>query len=260
MRRYGLILVACLALAACAGGEEDALVKNWDGSSFLRLADRAAAQGDGFMALQMYEKALAEDPNSLPAQLGYAKSLQNFGERPAAIAAFTALLAKRPNDMELQSALGVLWLGEGDGKQAATYLVQALDRQASPRLFNLLALAHELQDQPSAAMAAYHSGLLLGNDPNLQSNLGLSLVLRNQARQGLRYLQAAAGDPKALPRHRQNLAFGYIALQQPDKAEQILRPEMGDQAAVALLDSYREILAKPTRLQRIRALLSARPS
>lgn len=255
MRHFALILSVALLLIGCASDGFEDSGKDFDKTSFQRLADRAAAQGDTMMALQMYEKAISADPTSLPAKWGYARTLQMLGERRGAISVFTELLKTQPDDVELLITLGSLWVQELDGEQAARYATRALDIQPSARAFNVLALAAELQDDTIAAQAAYHSGLLLGGDVNLRSNLGLSQVLRQDFTTGLRYLQAAVNDPNAKPQHRRNLAFGYVLQGKNDLAAQILRLDLNDAAASKSLVYFAKIAKKPTPLARVRALI-----
>jgi Flp pilus assembly protein TadD len=254
MRQPLFALMLCLSLSACMQTEPaDPVV---DQSTFLRLGDRAYAQGDLTMAANMYQKALAEDPDLLKARQGYAQSMAALGNLDPAIAEYQTLLQKNPKDTASLLALGGLYLKQQKGKEAAEYLQQALNQEISSRAFALLGVAYELQDMGAAAQTTYHAGLLWDEDWNLRSNLGLSLALDGKLRQAMQYLQVSASHPEAKPQHRQNLAFAYVLGGKNRLAEEILRLDLNDEQARAILAHYREVAAQPSRLLRVQALMA----
>lgn len=253
IRQCLCVIFLCLVLTACMQTETAEPVV--DQSTFLRLGDRAYAQGDLTMAANMYQKAIAEDPDLLKARQGYAQSMAALGNFESAIAEYQIVLQKNPKDTASLLALGGLYLQAQKGKEAADYLQQALNQEISVRAFALLGVAYELQDMGSAAQDAYHAGLLWDEDWNLRSNLGLSLALDGKLRQAMRYLQASASHPEAKPQHRQNLAFAYVLDGKNRLAEEILRLDLNDEQARAALAHYREVAAQPSRLLRVQALM-----
>ncbi len=256
MRRIGCLLLVLLLVGCASPSDDEKQAQAIDKSTFLRLADRAYAGRDIVLAASMYQKAIAEDPNLIPARIGFAKTLADMGNIPAAIEAYNDLLKLKPDDIAAKRNLAMLYLGDFKAEQAEKLLIDALNQKPDSKLFNSLGVAYDIMGRPDNAKQAYYSGLSIGAaDQNILANLGLSLALNGDVKKGAQIMQKAVNSPESNPVYRQNLALIYILSGQRDLAEKMLRLDLNDTEVTKIVAFYDRVAAMESSSDRIKSLM-----
>jgi Flp pilus assembly protein TadD len=173
------------------------------------------------------------DPTDAPAGIELAAALRALGRYPEATDAAGKVLVLYPDNVEalLESARASVAAGKG------FYALDPLHRaeKLAPRdwrVYSLLAVAHDQNQQPDAARAAYGQALALSPDnPAVLSNLGLWYATHGQAAQGEAYLRRAAAQPNASAQERQNLALVLGMEGKLADAESLMREDLPPEVA-----------------------------
>ena len=195
--------------------------------------------GDKVSALALFEQALREDPEHLPALLGRARLLRELARLEEAEQALNAVLEVAPRHAEALIHLGLLARQRGDRAGARARFEAAVAAEPAS-LWARLELAAELRelgrlDEAEAAYQAVlaerpgHAGALLG--------LGLCARRRGDGEGALRYLAAGVeADPGSLWA-RVELGAALHQLGRRDEAEAAYREVLARQPghAAALL-------------------------
>jgi Flp pilus assembly protein TadD len=228
--------VLSLLLAGCQGGAPpDARASGQTEEAVLRVADDTRAGGDLGTAASLYRRAheLAEhDPVPL-ARLG--ATLAQLHAYTEAAATYRAALEINPNPLEgeLRRGLGVVLVSLNQPDAALAELTTAAAKSPDdPRVYNALGVAYDLTGRHEMAQQVYQKGLALApKSDGLRNNYGLSLALSGDYPAAVATLNELAGDVKASPRHRLNLALVYGLAGDDRKAGAIARATL-DEAAV----------------------------
>ena len=173
------------------------------------------------------------DPTDAPAGVELAAALRALGRYPEAADAAAKVLVLYPDNVEalLESARASVAAGKG------FYALDPLRRaeKVSPRdwrVYSLMAVAHDQNQQPDKARAAYGQALALSPDnPAVLSNLGLWYATHGQAAQGETYLRRAAAQPGASAQERQNLALVLGMEGKLADAESLMREDLPPEMA-----------------------------
>src|SRR5579875_2521955 len=171
-------------------------------------AERAAAQRlDPLARSVFWAREFQVDPTDAEAGVALATSLRTLGRYPEAVDAVGKVLVLYPDNLDalLESARDSVAAGKGFYALAPLRHAEKLAPR-DWRVYSLLALAHDQNQQPEEARAAYGQALALAPDnPAVLSNLGLWYATHGQAAEGEPYLRRAAASPDASPQERQNL-------------------------------------------------------
>jgi len=148
---------------------------------------RARAAGNLPLPAKLLERWSAANPSDIESRIVLADAAIRRGDRPGAAAQYRAVLEARPQDFVA--------------------------------LNNLAWLYHELGDKRAVALAR-EAVRLAPQQPAINDTLGWILVQQGAAAEGIRYLQAAVGQPGATPEIRYHHA---VALARTGAAEEARR-------------------------------------
>ena len=177
------------------------------------------------------------DPTDAQAGVELAAALRALGRYPEAGDAVAKVLVLYPSNLDalLESARASVSAGKG------FYALDPLRRAETLaprdwRVYSLLAVAHDQNQQPDAARAAYDQALALSpENPAVLSNLGLWYATHGKPSVGETYLRRAAAQPAASPQERQNLALVLGMEGKLSDAETLMREDLPPDVAAGNL-------------------------
>jgi Flp pilus assembly protein TadD len=258
----GAIAFATLSLVAACGSttartqmpasHPTVLNSSPSDASEMRIADTALQGGNLQMAGSIYERELASHPDSLDALLGLADANYLGGDTGRARPLYERadVLTKGARGPRL----GLARVALHDHRFAESIALYEPLVKANPTdavAWAGLGSAWDMSGDHTKAQAVYRAGLAaVPGDIALRSNLGLSLVLGGEPREGANMLLEIAGATNAPPQARHNLALAYGVLGNNEAARRILSLDL-PKASVA--DNLRYYNA-------VRALLAAHPA
>ena len=196
--------------------------------------ERAAADRlDPLARSAFWAREAGVDPTDAPAGVELAAALRTLGRYAEANDAAAKVLVLYPDNEEalLESARASVAAGKG------FYALDPLRRaeKVAPRdwrVYSLMAVAHDQNQQPDEARAAYGQALALSPDnPAVLSNLGLWYATHGQTAQGEAYLRRAAVQPAASAQERQNLALVLGMEGKLADAESLMREDLPPEVA-----------------------------
>ncbi|RKP49054.1 hypothetical protein D7S89_09570 [Trinickia fusca] len=244
-------LIAAMLLAGCSSGgnftPRPVLTQHGtDTSTDLRLAETALASGDTELATTLFEKTLKADPQSSAAQIGLADVMYQTGDLARAGVLYARVASQAPDDPRAQLGLARVALRErrlDDAVARYRQLVAAHPDHAVAA--EGLGTALDLQGKHDEAQAVYRAALARHpEEQGLKADLGLSLILGRQAREGANVLLDIAALPDAPPQARENLALAYGLLGNGEAAKRILVTQMPAATADDNLQFYRIVREK----------------
>ena len=182
-----------------------------EAQGYLAAAENSLQQQKYQEAVTYYRQAIAQQPDFVPAYLGWAKLLTRGGATKKAIACYLQGLKQVPDSAELYFHLGHLYQLDSKWSQATVCYQKAV--QHDPKYSHAY---HELgevlskQEQWSDAIAAYRQAIALNPDFSWSyNNLGYALIQVGQWRDAVPvYKQAIALNPE-FPWSYYNLAEAY---------------------------------------------------
>ena len=239
------ILAASLALAAFAGP-----AAAWPFGAAKPAAKPVAADPNAPHKATPLERAAADrldplsrstfwareadlDPTDAQAGVEFAASLRLLGRFQEAGEAIRKVLVLYPDNLDalLESARGSVAAGKG------FYALEPLRRAQTLaprdwRIYSLLAVAHDQNQQPDAARAAYGQALALSpENPAVLSNLGLWYATHGQRGEAETYLRRAVAAPGSSAQERQNLALVLGMEGKLGEAEGLMRDDLPPEIA-----------------------------
>jgi Flp pilus assembly protein TadD len=169
-----------------------------------------------------------KDPTDAAAGVELATALRLLGRYDEAAAAAGRVLALHPTNEPamLESARSYIEMDKG------FYALEPLKtaKAAAPRdwtVYMLMGLAHEQNEQPDEARAAYLQALALSpNNPAVLSNLALWYAKRGDTGQAETLLRTAVAQPSANAQERQNLALVLGMEGRLSEAEHLMREDL----------------------------------
>ncbi len=196
--------------------------------------ERAAADRlDPLARSAFWAREAGIDPTDAPAGIELAAALRTLGRYPEAGDAAAKVLVLYPDNVEALLERARTSVASGKGFYALEPLRRA--ETLAPRdwrVYSLLAIAHDQNQQPDAARTAYGQALALSpNNPAVLSNLGLWYATHGQAAQGEAYLRQAAAQPAASAQERQNLALVLGMEGKLADAENLMREDLPPEVA-----------------------------
>lgn len=139
----------------------------------LLASGSAAAQRDVDLAIELAEKSLAQDPESVPAALWLAQLQQMQGQFDAAEQTLAKLFERAPDDVRVWGGKLALYRASGDRLKFAQTLEKcsAQTRLPPQHQATLLAQGYEFLGQPMRAAKHYEEAIRQGGDATLNLRL-----------------------------------------------------------------------------------------
>lgn len=188
----------------------------------------------------------ADKPGDKTASINYARALRSLTRYKEASAVMQAAAVRAPRDYEVLGEYGKALADEGDLQQARDVLTRSYppDRPNWTLLSAQGSVADRLDDHQSA-QTFYRAALKIApNEPAVLSNLGLSYALSRQLPLAEQTLKAAAAQPKADARVRQNLALVLALEGKFAEAEQESAHDMTPDEARHNVAAIRQMIAE----------------
>ena len=251
-----LMAASALTLAACASPSGTSADKpGGDATSLVSLADTTRSNGDPAAAIPLYRRAQVLDPMNAAPLIGIGESLNQLGAYSEANDAWKKALSLEPNNPDALVGFGVALTGLNQPHLAVNRFQSAVALRPTARAYNGLGVAYDMLGEPDNAQIAYRTGLSV--DPShlgLTSNLGLSFALTGRYSESIAMLERAATMPGANIRHRQNLALAYGLAGETERAEQLARADLDEQAVLQNMAFYATLRAMTDHAQKVAAL------
>lgn len=211
---------------------------------------------------ELWGKKYESDPANKANALNFARALKALTQYNQAVAVLQTTTLRHPNDRELLGAYGKALVDAGRLAEAEPVLANASPPERPD--WTIMSTQGQIADQlgnHAKAQALYEEALKIApNEPRLLSNLGLSYALSKNLQLAEQTLRAAAADPRADARVRQNFAL-VLALQGKfPEAEQVSRHDLPDEQAKANVASIRAMIAQSNTWRDIQKLDSGKKS
>jgi Flp pilus assembly protein TadD len=238
-----LVLCACHASQPIVQPRPSALNTMPSTASEFRIADAALQSGNVQMASSIYERELSTHPDSLPALQGLGDALYMTGDIARARQLYEKALQVAPGKREPSIGLARIAIRDRRFDDAIALYRPLVSANASDGLaWEGLGTAYDLKGDHDTAQTTYRAGLKANPaDMALRSNLGLSLVLGGNPREGANVLLDIASAPDAPPQARQNLALAYGVLGNGDAAGRILSMDLPKASVKDNLRYYEQV-------------------
>ena len=245
MRIAARLVIACaaaFALSGCAAindrfGLADATPPS------LRLADRAAAQGEHETAATLYQNAFSSNPDSVDALVGLGRSYRHLGQSRRGEQALREALARRGNDPGILLELGRTQLADGRSEEGLATLQRA--HALAPRDLRIITahgIALDQLGRHADAQREYQKGLRIDpTDFALLTNMALSRGLSGAPEAGIEILRELVRDTEATARTRGNLALLYGLAGREREARATLAVDLDDKAIDENMSYYRDL-------------------
>jgi Flp pilus assembly protein TadD len=235
------IAFAGLLLAGCAGhGGDDPQQTAISVDSLTRLAATAQQGGDNAAAVQLYQKAAAARPNDPDLQVALGQSLYLVGATDDAIVPLRKAITLAPKRIDAHVILEHIYLGEHKSGDALAECdaILALDPR-NVRAFNAKGVTLDEIGRSREAQEAYRAALVIdADDQAVRNNLGLSLALSGGYDEAITILSKLANEPGATPRMRQNLALALGLKGSKADAARIARVDLDEAATKSNLQFF----------------------
>jgi tetratricopeptide (TPR) repeat protein len=216
---------------------------------FVSLAQMSHRSGDIPQARQLYQKALAKDPNHLEALLGAARMEDREGQLDVALSLYKRAAAAHPRSATAHNDLALCFARRGDLATGRKALEQATRLEPTKALYrnNLAKILVEMNqlDQATHQLAAVYPPAV-GN-----YNMAVLLSERGRIEESLTYLNAAlAIDPTMQPAQALLAQYAPPPIRGVDGAVQSI-VQNAPAAAPAAAESNDSILPTPETLATI---------
>jgi len=236
-----------LALAGCSTTGKDRMTTGSIPNMTKQLDEMNGA--DLEQATVSLGKAYDANPKDRDTGINYANALRMSGRNDQALAVMQQVAIAHPEDRGVLAAYGKAQAAAGQLQEA----LATIDRAQTPDRpdWRLVSAEGAILDQlgrSSEARGKYRDALVLApNEPSIQSNLGMSYVLTGDLKTAESYLRAAAAQPAADSRVRQNLAL-VVGLQgRFDEARALFAAELPPDQVDANMAYIKSLLTQQNR-------------
>jgi protein O-GlcNAc transferase len=191
--------------------------------AYFALGESYAAKGNNPRAIKEFDTAAALQPQSAAPLYNKAVLEQQSGLNADAETAYRSALQKDPNNVQIQTALGVLLADMGDNTESASLLAAAVpklpqDAQAAPFYSRLGDVYAKQKNYSDANQARLQALTLTPDDTNTRVALADSYMTQQQYVNALaQYNQAAQARPADAAIQNQR-GVAYKSLKQYPKA------------------------------------------
>ena len=196
--------------------------------SELRIAESALDSGDLQIATSIYQRVIVANPKSVPGLIGLGDTLYAVGDYTRANVDYQRALQVDPTAYGalIGSARVAIKQRRMDDAVALYRKIQALKPDDVLACAGL-GTALDLQGNHVAAQAEFRRGLKSNpGDPALNVDLGMSLILGGNPREGANVLLDVTRFPAAPHEAMQDLALAYGMLGNTDAASAILSEDL----------------------------------
>jgi len=233
-----LLLLTLLALTACSGQGRPPLASGLT----LRVADAALANGAPAMALQVARGILAKNPRDVGALVHEGDALYALERNEEAARVYERALAIQPNSIPARLGVGRMRLRADPAGAEAMFRAVVAKNRLNAAALNDLGIALDLQGQHAAAQGAYTEALAASPEMSAaQINLGFSLALSGDSTRAVDILRPIAASPSATPRIRENLALALVVAGHSDDARKVLRLDLSETQTTDALAGYERL-------------------
>lgn len=274
----GILLVAVLALAACAelpaseslNGNASLAGTPDDGqktarpageNDTLRLARDVEARGSIATALPLYERAAALPNADVSVQVKLGDTYAKLGRHDDAATVYRAALAKQPENGPALLGLGGILVRAGKAEEGMAMLAKAAPLVNSARAYDRLGIAHIALGQPREALASFEQAHSLdGADLDITSNLTLAAALSGHKDKAVSLAKTTLENAGVQDYQRRNLLLAMCIVGAEDDAKRATTngPGGGVGDMDALIKQGRDIRQISTPKGRALALANAR--
>lgn len=209
-------------------------------------ANSAFSKGDYINAYALYEKLLANNPQSYDAAFYFAESLRMSGNTGRALDLYNKLIAANPKNLSAMEGRGLCFLQHGDIQLALGELNLVLAKDSKRwRTLNAIGVIYSIDGKDEEAIKYYNMALdISGSNPSIINNIALGVAFAGDAPKGAELLKGAIksleeGNKKKTLEN--NLALIYGISGKMDEAEVILRKNLPEYAVYNNLGFYTKL-------------------
>jgi Flp pilus assembly protein TadD len=234
----GSAMMILVALAACTtttttvdhGPELNPVMRNSSPSdmSELHIADTALSSGNIDLATNLFQKIVASDPKSSAGLTGLGNTMYAVGDSTRAGVYYARANQTEPKALGPLIGLARVAIRQRRFDDAIDLYRRVLVLSPGNSLAEAgLGAALDMKGDHAAAQAELRNALGTNpGDPVLSINLGLSLVLGGNPREGANVLLDVTRFPSAPPQAMQDLALAYGMLGNSQAAAEILERDL----------------------------------
>lgn len=199
-----------------------------------RLGDRYERQGNGFLALKEYQKALGIDATRILTRYKMGQLLMRRDLDEEAFKEFETIHTQRPTSGLGPLGKGSVYFKKGDLQQSGKHLNHAL--AANPRLWQahmFLGLIHEREKNFDSAIAHHREAIAINPGlAALHNNLGVTYYLKGDYLSSIdAFLTAIETDPSSNSKVFNNLGLALARIGRYDEALSAFKKGKGEAAA-----------------------------
>lgn len=234
---------APLAATASKGGEEAGTPSRL-AAAVLRVGDQTRMRGDLASAVTIYRRAADLAPFNPQPYLAMGDALLALGAYNDASKAYHDAI-DRGATVDAYRGLGNALIAQDQPGLALTQFEEAIRlAKDDVRGYSGKGVALGMIGDYAAAQAVYRRALQIDPDNRtVLNNLGLSLAFSGAPQEAIDLLLPVALDPKATPRHRQNLALAYGLAGNMTEAAKIGRMDLDEESVQKNLAYYQLLRA-----------------
>lgn len=244
-------LFALLVITACAAAQHGPVDVSTlpplsaQEQALLTTADVAANNHQNAQAEQNYMQAVALSKGHVEAHLALADFYLKNNQPAKAREVLVRAVQFQPQHVGVNYTLGKLYVQDGNATEALAAFNRGLEAQ--PNSLDLLSgagIAHDMLRQHPAAQRAYNQAMAANPTSDLsmvKTNLAMSYLLDNQPQKAVDLLKTEMGKPGTSPVTRHNLALAYGMLGRHTEAKKILAGDLTEperQASLKRLAQY----------------------
>lgn len=247
LQNVGTVAVMALALSGCLGrGASDIT------GSLGTNQPMSEQQWRG--ELQSWQPRFDANPGDKTAAFRYARALRGLGQQAQAVAVLQNAVIKHPKDLDLLGAYGRALMDVGQLKQAEDVLARAhMPERPDWRILSAQGAVADQMGDHTRAQGFYETALRINpGEPTIMSNLGLSYALSKRLPEAEKVLAAAAQDPRADKRVRQNLVLVLGLQGRFGEAERIAAQDLPPADVAKSMTQLRLMVSQPNSWDMLR--------
>lgn len=214
--------------------------------ALISMGDTTWRGGDVDSAARFYQAAVRIAPEDPVPNFRLGRALQAMGAHKAAAEQFRKVLELQPANGEAKRQLANTLISLDDPEGSIRLYREVIAKSGDHRAFNGLGVALDMTGKHKEALAAYRAGLAKAPDNlSLKNNLALSMAIAGNYDKAAKVLRHVAEDPRATPRHRQNLALVYGLAGYETAAARVARIDLDGPSVKRNLDYYNWLRQQP---------------
>jgi Flp pilus assembly protein TadD len=204
--------------------------------------------------LNAWQPRYDADTGDKTAAFRYARALRGLGQQAQAVAVLQSAVIKHPKDLDLLGAYGRALMDVGQLKQAEDVLSRAhMPERPDWRILSAQGAVADQMGDHARAQGFYETALRINpGEPTIMSNLGLSYALSKRLPEAEKVLTAAAQDPRADKRVRQNLVLVLGLQGRFAEAERIAAQDLPPADVARSMTQLRQMVSQPNSWDMLR--------